>query len=183
MMRIIPRSPGAYLFRDAGHATVGWLEARTVRFTCFASHRDAVAAAVQGALALAAYAGGTTSRVLHAGPGAARPPNDAGGEARAGVRVLNDGRHEWVYVHATRVARLVPPTSADAVPSIEEVLACGGPSACPPTPEANAFSIEFLLSEDTSLDVCLTIVQVLYAAVHHHRMRPAARASRVPSWR
>jgi hypothetical protein len=172
MMRIIPHGPDAYLFRDGTHAPVGWLRARTIRFTGFATHRDAVAAAVQGGLALAAYMGGTTLHAMHTGPQVARPPGD-GGDERAGVRLVHDGRHQWVFIDATRIARLVPPADVEVVASVEEVLACGGPSPAAQTPEASAFSLEFLFSEDVSFDACLTLAQVLYAAIHHHQLRPA----------
>ena len=124
MMRIVRRSPDAYLFRDGTHTPVGWLRDRTIRFTRFASHRDG----------------------------------------------------------ATRVARLVPPADVELVPSVDEVLACGG-HPCPRVPDACAYSLEFLLSEGVSLDDCLTIAHALYAAVHHHQMRHDVDVpSRSASW-
>ena len=73
--------------------------------------------------------------------------------------------------------KLIPHWIADVevVPSVEEVLACGGHGPRPP--KSGAFSIEFLLSENLSLDACLTIAQVLYAAVEHHRARYGAKAA------
>jgi hypothetical protein len=185
MMRIIPRSPDAYLFRDGGHTPVGWLKERTVRFIGFPSHRDAVAAAVQGGLALASYVGGTTLHTRHAGPEVARPPNDVGGEpaardGRGGVRLVHDGRYEWVFMNARRVARLVPPADVEVVPAIDEVLACGGRCARSTTPEAGTFSIEFLFAGEVSLNACLTIAQVLYTAVQHHRIRPTSHTNAAP---
>jgi hypothetical protein len=140
----------------------------------------AVAAAVQGGLALAAYVGGTT---LHTGPQVARWSDDADDEptvgdgCRRGVRLEHDGRYEWVFIDARRVARLVPPADVEVVLEVEEVLACGGRSPCRPPPEASAFSLDFLLAENVGPDMCLTFAQVLYTAVRHHRVRPAARPS------
>jgi hypothetical protein len=154
MMRIIPRGDDTYLFRDGGHASVGWLRGQTVRFTGFPSRRDTIAAAVQGTLAVTAYVRGTT---LHAGPAIARPPDGAdrcravAGES-GGVWLKHEGGHEWVFIDGSTVARLVSPRDGE-------------------------FSLEFVLSAEVSADARLTLAQMLYAAVRHHRTRPIGRST------
>jgi hypothetical protein len=179
MMRIIPRGPDTYLFRDGSHASVGWLRGPTVRFTGFPSPVHAIAAAVQGTLAVTAYVRGTT---LHAGPAIARPPDGAArrpavaGESGA-VWLTHERGHEWIVINGNAVARLVSPLDRDALPQVEEPMACGGRDARVSACDAGAFSVEFVLSANVSVDARLTLAQVLYAAVRHLRTPSAVRST------
>ena len=178
MMRIIPRGADTFLFRDGSHASVGWLRGHTVRFTGFPSHRDTVAAAVQGTLAVTAYVRGTT---LHTGPSIARPPDRAdrrptvAGES-ARVWLKHEGGHEWVFVDGNAVARLVSPPDAGRSPHVEESMACNGRDAHAPAYDSGAFALDFVLSPNVSVDARLALAQVLHAAVRYHRARLPARA-------
>ena len=147
MLRIIARGPDTYLLLAGDHRIVGWIRGRVLRFTGFESRAAAAAAAIAGGRALATYAGGTR---LHTGPAVARPPSA-------------DERSP---------ARIVPPRPVDAIPSMDDVHACGVGSASRRAHGMDTYSIEFVLVEGLRAEACGTIAQVLHAALSGHRLEP-----------
>jgi hypothetical protein len=183
MLRIRSQGDDLYLLSDRDDRPVGWLRDRTIHFAGFESYADAIAAAIHGGNALAAYLGGTSvlGRVCDA-----RPPDGSGSSRVApklvlrDVRLTHDGAHEWVIVGGRQVARVVPPTAARAEPGP------GHPGERsehdPATCSAGTYAIEFVMADGVRASACLAVAQALEAAVAYHRPGRRCAAERRASW-
>jgi hypothetical protein len=175
MLRIRSRGDGGFLLSDQRDRPVAWVRDRTIHFLDFESYGDAIAAAVHGGNALAAYLcdTGVLGRESDA-----RPPDGPGGSRTRptlvlrDVRLTHDGVHEWVSVGGRQVARVVPPNATHAAP-------CPGPRSldrsCVVEPMAcgvGGYAIEFVMAHGLGPDACLAIAQVLARAVAHHQPTP-----------
>jgi hypothetical protein len=183
MLRILRQHDDTFLLRAADDRHVGWVRAGTIHFDGFASTLDVVAAAIGGGNALAAYLGGTT--VLGHGEDAFQADRSSvvpavGDPLRHPARLSHDGTHEWVLLGGRRIARLVTPTSWQRGSDGSLRAPDGHGTTAGEDQRGGELAIEFVLPEGVSVDACLTLAQVLYAAVSLHRCGnpPATRPPR-----
>lgn len=115
MIRVIWDGDGHYRLLDHDDRELGWIRGRAIGVRGFASEEDARAAAPLGRAALGNVLAHHSGRVL--------PP------ARAPLRLVHDGAHEWVSDGRVPVARLGRPRDAGGTFSLEWVLPQNVPDA------------------------------------------------------
>lgn len=149
MLNIFETGDESFRLSDRNDVDVGWIRGSALGFDGFETEADALAAAVAGSDALAAFLERLTGAILE-------PEKN-----RGRIRVKQEGTQEWVVRGTVSLARLYRPGASDVAGSRRQ-----------------SFGVEFVLPSYVKPGAAISASQVVHRAIEARPVPTAGKAAK-----